>query len=101
MAWAVTVLARGEVFTACSEGGALANESRVGGERRKDFLRMPRKESLDRCVLDRQGDMNIPFGRRVGEDICMVGETWVMFGVGEKEAADKQSPPKPVLYAET
>lgn len=73
MAWAVTVLARREVLTACSEEGALGNEGRVGGERRKEFLRMP-------------------FGRWVGEEKCMVGETWVMFAVGEQEAANKKSP---------
>lgn len=41
MAWAAMVLARGEVFTACSEEGALGGDGRVGGERRKEFLRMP------------------------------------------------------------
>ena len=40
-AWAVTVLARGEVLTACSEECALGREGRVGGELRKEFLRMP------------------------------------------------------------
>ena len=39
--WAVTVLARGEVVKACSEEGALGSEGRAGGERRKEFLRMP------------------------------------------------------------
>lgn len=79
MTWAVSVFVRGEVFTACSGEGALGRKGRVGGERRKEFLRMP-------------------FGRWGGEDICMVGETWVMFGVDEKEAADKKSPCKRVLY---
>lgn len=41
MASAVTVLARGEVLTACSGGGALGGDGRVGGERRKEFLRIP------------------------------------------------------------
>lgn len=68
VACAVTVLARGEVPRACSEMGALGNEGRAVGERRKEFLRMP-------------------FGRWGGEDICMVGETWVIFGVGWKGAA--------------
>ena len=45
VASAVTVLARGEVLTACSEEGALGSEGRVGGERRKEFLRMPIKTS--------------------------------------------------------
>lgn len=36
--------------------------------------------------------MRVPFGRWVGEEICMVGETWVMFAVSEKEAVDQKSP---------
>ena len=43
MAGAVTVLAKGEGLTACSEEGASGSEGRVGGERRKEFLRMPKK----------------------------------------------------------
>ena len=42
--WAVTVLARGEVDKACSEGVALGSEGRVGGEWWKEFLRMPWKK---------------------------------------------------------
>lgn len=56
VAGAVDVLPKGEVLTACSEEGASGSEGRVGGERRKEFLRMP-------------------FGRWGGEDMCMVGET--------------------------
>ena len=37
------VLVSGDVLTACSEGGTSGNEGRVGGERRKEFLRMPKK----------------------------------------------------------
>ena len=40
----MTVLVGGEVLTACSEEGASGSEGRVGGERRKEFLRMPGKE---------------------------------------------------------
>ena len=40
-AWAATVLARGEELTACSEEGAVGRRGRSGGERRKEFLRMP------------------------------------------------------------
>lgn len=42
---AVAVLARGEMLTACSEEDALGCEGRGGGERRKEFLRMPRGTS--------------------------------------------------------
>lgn len=41
VAWAVMVLARGEVDKACSEGGALGSKGRAGGEWWKEFLRMP------------------------------------------------------------
>ena len=53
----------------------------------------------DNCTLVRDSKSSIPFGRWVGEDICMVGETWVMFGVG-REAADPKSSLEPVLYPE-
>ena len=42
---AVTVLARGDVLTACSGEGALGKEGRWVGERRKEFLRMPKERS--------------------------------------------------------
>ena len=87
VASAVTVLARGEVLTACSEGGALGSEGRVGGERRKEFLRMPTGPS-DSCGAEKGRRMSIPLGRRGGEEICMVEETCVMFDVGENEAVD-------------
>ena len=45
---AVTVLARGDVLTACSEEGALGIEGRWAGERRNEFLRMP-KETSESC----------------------------------------------------
>ncbi len=41
MDWAVTVLARGDVLTAWSEEWSSGSEGRVGGERRKEFFRMP------------------------------------------------------------
>ena len=42
VAWAVTVVLRGEVLMTCSEEeGASGNAGRVGGERAKEFLRMP------------------------------------------------------------
>ena len=44
VAWAVTVFVRGEVFTSCLEEGVLGSEGRVWGERRKEFLSMPRWE---------------------------------------------------------
>lgn len=87
MASAVTVLARGEVLTACSGGGALGSEGRVGGERRKEFLRIP-TGMLNSCGAEKSRRMSIPFGRWGGEEICMVGETCVMFDLGEKEAVD-------------
>ena len=40
---AVTVLARGDVRMACSEEGSLGSDGLVGGDRRKEFLRMPRR----------------------------------------------------------
>lgn len=49
---AVTVLARGGVLMACSEEDALGGEGRGGGERRKEFLRMPRGRS-DSCGGER------------------------------------------------
>ena len=46
---AVLVLARGDVLTAWSEeGAALGSEGRWVGERRKEFLRMP-KEGSESC----------------------------------------------------
>ena len=41
VAWAVSVLARGDVLTACSEEGTLGSEDLLGGELRKEFLRIP------------------------------------------------------------
>ena len=43
--------------------------------------------------------MSIPLGRWGGEEMCMVGETWVMFDVGEKEAVDQKSLFNQGLYA--
>ena len=45
---AVTVLARGDVLTAWSEEGGGGTEGRSVGERRKNFLRMP-KEPSESC----------------------------------------------------
>ena len=45
---ALTVLARGDVLTAWSEEGGSESEGRWVGERRKEFLRMP-KETSDSC----------------------------------------------------
>lgn len=84
VAWAVAVLVRGEVLTACSEEGALGSEGRVGGERRNEFLRIPRGV-LDSCGVSERMATSVPFGRWLGEEICMVGETWVIL-VLEEEA---------------
>ena len=92
MAGAVTVLAKGEVLTACSEDGASGSEGRVGGERRKEFLRMPKKSGQAAMSSVRRKGQEAPFGRLGGEDMCMVGETWVIFCVREMETADKKSP---------
>lgn len=54
MTWAVSVFVGGEVFTACSGEGALGRKGRVGGERRKEFLRMPRGV-LDSCGAVKKG----------------------------------------------
>ena len=48
MAWGVTVLACGFVLTVWSLEGGLGNEGRSVGERRKNFLRMP-KEPSESC----------------------------------------------------
>lgn len=100
MAWAVTVLARGEVVRACSEEGALGSEGRAGGEWWKEFLRMPRGGCLDSCSLMREWEESVPFGRWAGEEMCMVGDTWAIFGLCKVEAGRRKSPSKPVLYAE-
>lgn len=73
VAWAVIEVVRGEVRTACSEEGALGNEGRAWGDRRKEFLRMP-KGDVRCCYLVKKRDKSAPFGRWVG-DMCMVGET--------------------------
>lgn len=86
---AVMVLARGEMLTACSEEDASGGEGRSGGERRKEFLRMP-KGKLD-SYGEQKGGTKPPFGRWVDEEICMVGETWVMFAVSE-ESVEQKSP---------
>ena len=52
---AVTALVRGEVFTACSEKGASGSEGRVGGERRKEFLRMPGKKVRQLYLIKAKG----------------------------------------------
>lgn len=51
---AVTVLARGEMLTACSEEDTLGGEGRSGGERRKEFLRMP-GVTLDSSGVEKEG----------------------------------------------
>ncbi len=50
MPCAVTALARGEIFTACSEESALGSEGRAWGERRKEFLRMPGQNLRRLCI---------------------------------------------------
>ena len=50
MPCAVTALARGEIFTAGSEESALGSEGRAWGERRKEFLRMPRQNLRQLCI---------------------------------------------------
>lgn len=45
---AVTVLARGDVLTDWSEEDGLGSEGRWVGERRKEFLRIP-KETSESC----------------------------------------------------
>lgn len=100
MLWAMTVLGRGEVVRACSEEPGLGSEGRVGGERRKEFLRIPRDVSDGCCSVVKQKCTSLPFGRWVGEEICMVGETCAMLGVDEKDAANQKSPSKPVSCME-
>ena len=58
------------------------------------------EKDLGSCSLIREGGENLPFGRWVGEERCMVGDTWAIFGLCEDSAARKKSPSKPILYAE-
>lgn len=51
---AVTVWAKGDVLAACSEEGGLGSEGRWVGERRKEFLRMPREIS-ENCGAEVKG----------------------------------------------
>ena len=41
VAWAVSVLASGDVLRACSEDGTLGSDGLVGEGLRKEFLRIP------------------------------------------------------------
>ena len=58
----MTVLAKGEVLTACSEEGASGSEGRVGGERRKEFLRMPKRSGQTAMSSVRQNGSRSTFG---------------------------------------
>lgn len=39
-------------------------------------------------------DDSIPFGGWLGEDMCMVGDTWVIVGLCEEETACQKSTSK-------
>ena len=41
---------------------------------------------------------SVPFGRWAGEDICMVGDTWAMFGLCEVEAGREKSLSRAAVY---
>ena len=54
---AVPVLARGDVLRVWSEEGALGSEGRWVGERRKEFLRMPKETIRELWCLSEGGGL--------------------------------------------